>query len=76
MVHCYEEGPRMAIGDDPLTGTRSGDCIPACIRVDSCRYPHAALLRVPITQHKRAGCRDVYELLQLIEETVNERRVT
>ena len=68
MPHCYEDGARMAIGDDPLTGTKSGDCIPDCIRVDSSRYPHTPLLRVPLYEStlRRAKVRDVYELWRLV----------
>ncbi len=68
MPHTYEDGPCMAVSDDPLTGTKSGDCIPGCIRVDSSRYPHTPLLRVPVYWHKRAGCQTVTELFDLVQE--------
>jgi hypothetical protein len=61
----------MAMQDDIFTGTKQGDCIPSCIQVDSDHGTHAALLRVPVYHHKRAGCKDVYELFLLIEEIVN-----
>jgi hypothetical protein len=75
VMHCYEVMPTMAMHDDPLTGTKAGDCIPGHIKVASDHLPHAALLRVPVVQHRRVRCHDVYELWQLVEEVVNGRRV-
>jgi len=67
----------MAMQFDPLTDTAEGDCIPGCIRVDSDRYPHATLFRVPLYSStlRRCGVPDVYELWQLVEEVVNGSRV-
>lgn len=68
MPHAYEHGPHMAMQDDPLIGTKAGDCIPSCIQVDSSHYPHKPLLRVPTYWHKRAGCATVTDLWELVCE--------
>lgn len=75
MPHIYEEGPHMAMQDDPFTGTRAGDCIPSCLRVDSDDWPHAPLLRVPVYHHKRANCPTVTDLFELMELLFNGRRI-
>lgn len=71
MAHCYYDHARMAMQYDPLTDTKQGDCIPGCIRVDSSQYPHAALLRIPVYHHKRAGCATVTELCELVDSMIN-----
>lgn len=70
MPHTYEDHPRMAMQFDPLTNTQAGDCIPGCIRVDSSRYPHAALLRVPLYSStlRRSQCRTTWDLFNLVVE--------
>jgi len=64
MPHAYYDSPRMSIGDDPLTETKSGDCLPGCIRVDSSRYPNRCLLRVPVAKWKG----DLRDLMELVTE--------